>query len=57
MRKSRVAVANEADMEKMIPSVLDLPGDLSGIFEGKRAAVKPNDTRALAGDLTACTPF
>lgn len=53
--RSRVAIANNLDIEMAVAGALDALEGLSELFVGKHVAIKPNDTWASADDLTPCT--
>lgn len=53
--KSRVAIADNLDVEKAINGALDKLEGLSELFVGRHVAIKPNETWASADDLTPCT--
>jgi uncharacterized protein (DUF362 family) len=52
---SIVAIIHEVRIDKAIEQVLDLVGNQKSLFTGKHVAIKPNETWAVANDLTACT--
>jgi len=42
--KSKVAIAQNNDVEKAISDAINFVDGISELFEGKHVAIKPNDT-------------
>ena len=52
---SRVAIVHDRNYGRGLKTALGLLDDLPALFSGKPAVIKPNETWASEGDLTACT--
>ncbi|MFP4164650.1 MAG: DUF362 domain-containing protein [Chitinispirillaceae bacterium] len=53
--KSKVSIVHNPRVDRGLAHALEHLGSLSELFNDKHVAIKPNETWASPGDLTACT--